>query len=356
MTDQKKYKALRGEILDYINKMGLKENEKLPTVREIIHTSKYSYTTVNRTLQEMEKEGLITRIQGKGIFVSKVDKSVKDPKQIALILPKDFAHHKILLNILTGVREEVEKHRFSMIISISNMSHEREKTIIDRLIRNHIAGLIIFLEDNYLRDYSHIVELRNRNYPFVLVDRPIPDLATDFVGINNENGMLKVCSYLRYNRHCDSIVFIASNDPSVAAETSNEKYRGYQHAMQVLYGNTGNPSLQLIEFIDNLPTLSSQYGRLGVCLNHDTMYLELQQRLQQQNLTLPDNIILFGYDNSFSTPPFPTVEQFNDEVGRRAAQLLFQKFEHPETPAVQIRLEPRLVLPDAQGNYHIESF
>ena len=67
-----------------------------PTVRDIIKNLGYSYATVNRTLIEMEQEGLITKRQGKGVFV---DRSVPQVsvKEVSLIIPKGFSSHKIFL-------------------------------------------------------------------------------------------------------------------------------------------------------------------------------------------------------------------------------------------------------------------
>jgi GntR family transcriptional regulator, arabinose operon transcriptional repressor len=355
MSTNKKYESLRAEILDYIISHNLKHGDKLPTVREIIKTSLYSYTTVNRTLQELENEGLITKTQGKGIFVNRADEQVTNARQIALIMPKDFTAHKILLDILTGVRQVVEEHQYGLLISISNMSHEKEKITINRLIHNNVAGLIIFLEDNYLKDYSHIVELKENNYPFVLVDRHIPDLNTDYVGINNEHGMYKVCSYLKYSRFCDRIIFIASNDASIAAASSNEKVVGYSKAVKTLYGLDTTRVYTLVDFVDELERLAASTRNLGVCLNHDTMIADLNALLEKSGKSIPSNLHLFGYNNSYQNPPFPTVEQFNDEVGRKAAQILIDKFKNPHQAPQQILIEPKLVLPSDTGTYFIES-
>jgi GntR family transcriptional regulator, arabinose operon transcriptional repressor len=355
MSSNKKYENLRAEILDYIKDHNLKHGDKLPTVREIIKTSLYSYTTVNRTLQELENEGLITKTQGKGIFVNRIDEQVSNARQIALIVPKDFSAHKILLDILTGVRQVVEEHQYGLLISISNMSHEKEKITINRLIHNNVAGLIIFLEDNYLKDYSHIVDLKKKNYPFVLVDRHIPDLNTDYVGINNEHGMFNVCSYLKYNRFCDRIIFIASNDASIAAASSNEKIDGYTKAVKTLYGSDSSKVYTLANFVDEIDEIAAANHNVGVCLNHDTMIVDLNLRLESAHKELPSNLHLFGYNNSYQNPLFPTVEQFNDEVGRKAAQILFQKFANPDQTPQQILIEPKLVLPAESGIYYVES-
>ena len=185
----------------------------------------------------------------------------------------------------------------------------------------------------------------------MLIDRLIPELETDYVGVDNEGAMLRICSYLKYSRNCSTILFVPSNDSSVLASSSDEKREGFQKAMRLLYGDEQGTVLQLDEFVATVMTLSQLAPQIGVCLNHDTMIPDLFRKLSEAGVTLPQNIHIFGYNNSYEHPYFPTVEQFNDQVGRRAAELLIAKMKNPAAPPVHVRVTPRLVLPDGRGGY-----
>lgn len=351
--NKKKYEQLRDELLDYIKKNNLKHNDQLPTVRELIKNIGFSYATVHRTLIEMEKEGLITKRQGKGLFVNMVEPHGTN-KQVALIVPKDFSDHKIFIDILTGIRIVLEKNNIGLLVSISNMSHEKEKETIQRLILNRVGGIILFLEDNYMSDYSHIVELKDRAFPFVLVDRYIPGLETDYVVINNKDTMLKICSYLKYNRRCDNILFVPPPDNSIVVSSSHEKILGYKSAMQMLYGYPEGEVIQFDELLTRLNELSSAYANLGICMNHDSLIVDFQKKYLEQNGKLPENCHFFGYNNSFDAPLFPTVEQFNEKVGAKAAEILVEKLKNPSAPPAQVRIEAKLVLPNKDGGFYLE--
>ncbi len=351
--NKKKYELLRDELLDYIKKNNLKHNDQLPTVRELIKNIGYSYATVHRTLIEMEKEGLITKRQGKGLFVNMAPPQ-GNVKQVALIIPKDFSDHKIFIDLLTGVRVVLEKANISLLVSISNMSHEKEKETINRLIASRVNGIIIFLEDNYMSDYSHILELKERKYPFVLVDRYIADADTDYVVINNKDAMLKVCSYLKYNRRCDHILFVPDPESSTVVSSTTDKINGYKSAMNVLYGSEEGEIVQFKDLLENLDEYSKSYKNLGICMNHDSLIIEFRYMLDELNKTIPENCHFFGYNNSFDKPLYPTVEQFNERVGAKAAEVLLEKMKNPSLPPVQLKIEPKLVLPNGSGGYYIE--
>lgn len=353
MNNLKKYEALREKLISYIKENNLKRNDRLLSVRDIIHKMGYSYTTVNRTLIEMEKDGLITKRQGKGIFVNQID-SVRTNTQVALVIPRDFHHYKIFMGILFGVKEVLEKQGIGLLISISNMSHEKEKESICNLLQNHVNGLIIFLEDHYQKDYSHIVELKEKNVPFVLVDRYIPELETDFVVVNNEEGMLKVCAYLKYNRFCEEVIYVYPDVQSLEISSTAEKIKGYHKAMNIFYGQGKAQVISFDEFLTRLDTLSEINYPVGVCFNHDEMLLDLNNYLIKEKKQLPNNLHIFGYANSFEKPLYPTVEQFNGLVGKKAAEILLRRIKNPDKPVEKVWIEPKLILPDEDENFHIE--
>jgi len=71
MLDEEKlpaYYRLEKTLKEKISKM--KPNEKLPSERELIATYGVSRTTVRKALEDLEREGLIKKIPGKGTFVS----------------------------------------------------------------------------------------------------------------------------------------------------------------------------------------------------------------------------------------------------------------------------------------------
>lgn len=64
------YYQLMDIILNKIEHGELAENDQLPSERELCDAYKVSRTTVRQTMQELEKEGYIYKIHGKGTFVS----------------------------------------------------------------------------------------------------------------------------------------------------------------------------------------------------------------------------------------------------------------------------------------------
>lgn len=352
--NKKKFEILTERIIQHIKENKLEPNDRLPTLREMIDEWNFSYATVHRTLIEMENMGLISRHQGKGLFVNRVDVD-STYKQVALVIPSLYSEYKIFIDILAGVKAVLEKKKISLMVSISNMSHEKEKVTIERLMSRHIDGMIIFLENNYRQDYSHIVRLKESNFPFVLIDRFIPELDTDFVVVDNRIGMLKICSYLRHDRKCNKVIFVKDLEAPTNVSSSEEKLAGFKEASKIFFGQDGGEVVTLEQLLSKLDQLKDTRDTFGICLNHDEMIPVLLDRLQNLGKSVPPNCNLFGYNNSFETPIYPTVEQFNQVVGMKAAEILIERMENPNAKPSHARIEPKLIIPDSNGNFYMEN-
>ena len=64
------YYQLMDIIIEKIEKGELAENDQIPSERELCESYRVSRTTVRQTMQELEKEGYIYKVHGKGTFVS----------------------------------------------------------------------------------------------------------------------------------------------------------------------------------------------------------------------------------------------------------------------------------------------
>lgn len=342
--NEKKYLLLKNEIIDYIEKKKLKQNDKLPTVREIIKNYSVSYATVNRTLIELENEGIITKHQGKGLYVN-LTKSDKT-KCVGLIIPSPVNEYKIFMNILNGIKSVLEKSNINLLISISNMSHQLESENISQMVNRQIDGLIIFLEDYYRKNYDHVANLKKNNYPFVLIDRYIPELDTDYVIVNNKDALYRICSYLKNKKNCEKIFFVPDHSTSKEITATEEKIAGYTEAMKMLYNAEQAAVLEMNDLLERVNDFSSAYSNFGVSFNHDGLALEFIKALKDRNIELPSNCHIFGYNNSHEPLQFPTVEQFNDEVGKKAAELLIERIANPFIETRKIKMDAKLILPE----------
>ena len=67
------YEQIERQIKEMIISGKLKEDEMLPSIRALAADSKISVITVKRAYEDLEKEGMIYSVQGKGFYVDNPD-------------------------------------------------------------------------------------------------------------------------------------------------------------------------------------------------------------------------------------------------------------------------------------------
>ena len=75
------YEQIERQIKDMIVSGVLKEGEMLPSIRSLAADSKISVITVKRAYEDLEQEGMIYSVQGKGFYVDNPDLQYMKEKQ-----------------------------------------------------------------------------------------------------------------------------------------------------------------------------------------------------------------------------------------------------------------------------------
>ena len=107
------YEQIKIAIKQAIFSNELKEEDMLPSVRNMANDLKISFLTVKRAYDELEQEGYVKTVQGKGSFVA--------PKNLELIKEeklKEIQDHieKIYdISKVSNISEEEIKELFKMI-------------------------------------------------------------------------------------------------------------------------------------------------------------------------------------------------------------------------------------------------
>lgn len=102
------YEQIKNQIINQIMSDELIEGDSIPSIRSLASDIKISVMTIKKAYDELEKEGYIKSVQGKGTFVA--------PKNTELV--KEQAN------------KEIEKH-ISEIIDIADRFNINKKEILN---------------------------------------------------------------------------------------------------------------------------------------------------------------------------------------------------------------------------------
>ncbi|OXB95049.1 MULTISPECIES: GntR family transcriptional regulator [Parageobacillus] len=87
-SDEPIYQQIVKQIKNLIIKGELSENEMLPSIRTLAKELQISVITTKRAYQELENEGYIVTVQGKGTFVAAQNKELLKENQLKMIEEK----------------------------------------------------------------------------------------------------------------------------------------------------------------------------------------------------------------------------------------------------------------------------
>jgi len=82
------YEQIKSEIKRQIVKGDLSDGEALPSIRKLALDLQVSVITTKRAYDDLEKEGLITSVAGKGTFISAKNKGFLREKKMTLVEAK----------------------------------------------------------------------------------------------------------------------------------------------------------------------------------------------------------------------------------------------------------------------------
>lgn len=102
------YEQIKNQIINQIMSEELKEGDSIPSIRVLANDIKISVMTIKKAYDELENEGYIQSVQGKGTFVAQKNTE----------LAKERAN------------KDIEEH-ISKIIEISNKFNISKEEILD---------------------------------------------------------------------------------------------------------------------------------------------------------------------------------------------------------------------------------
>ena len=107
------YEQIKNAIKDAIISNELKEEEMLPSVRNLANDLKISFLTVKKAYDELEAEGFIKTVQGKGSFVA--PKNLEIIKEEKLKEVQDHIEKIYNISKIANISEDEIKELFNII-------------------------------------------------------------------------------------------------------------------------------------------------------------------------------------------------------------------------------------------------
>jgi len=341
---------------------------RMPSETALQRQLNISRSTIRQALSNAEAEGLITRVPGKGTFVSATTLIRRSSHLIGYVT--DDCCSRMQSRVLMGVQDIAAAHGYRVLFGHSNASVESEDLFLDQLVfEDQVAGVLIW---PVMRDgpSGRLHELAGQGtVPVVVVDRSIDGLSCDFVTSENYLGARSAVQHLLELGH-RKIAFLSR--PILFLSTITERLRGYQDAMRsagveplepMLAGHAreelGTRSVlrdggtALVQDIDTIAGhLNSVERPSAIFAANDIMAIQAMKVARMLGLRVPQDLSIVGFDDdvfftSLLDVSLTTVAQDAQRMGHRAAELLIERIQGYDGAAREERLPVVLKVRDS---------
>ncbi len=264
-----------------------------------------------------------------------------EDRSIGLII-KDI-NYPFYTSIAKGAEEYAYGKGYSIIITSSENDHEREKKFTHLFSTKDIKGAIIAPIVEGDAEIEHLFKLKMINYPFVLLE-DVRGIQANVVAIDNLRAIKKAVKYLIKNGH-SKIVHFAGPPQSSHTQERIEGFRDafsespliFKREMVISIGSRYQESYANTE--DYLKNLKPEdYPTAIVCFN-DQQALAVMTALRDRGIRIPEDISIVGNDDIYYAGTYPisltTIRAPQEEIGRKAAEILIRNIEAPSLLAVE---------------------
>jgi len=271
-----------------------------------------------------------------------------------LVLPDLM--HSFFAEVAIAVARKLDPLGYQVVISNTEEDAAIEQRHVEVLIARKVDGLIIASAQHsgasaqHRRQAALFKALDRSGIPYILIDRMIPGVAADYVGVKDDDLGALATEHL-IAQGCRKIAHIRG--PAVS--TGRGRLQGYRRALTragmkirpeyIVVGQHGDSG----GYHAMLRLLQTSPRPDGVFCYNDPVAAGAIKAVLEAGLKVPEEIAIIGAGNVHYSDllriPLSTVDQSSSTIGERAAELLSESINAKKRPRPRhILIPPRLVV------------
>jgi LacI family kdg operon repressor len=309
------------------------------TMADVAKAAGVSKSTVSQFLNkrfeymsEKTKQKIEEAINVLGYQPNYIARSLKQKRTSMVGIIVANIMHYFSTEVSRAIEDFCNEHDLHAILCNADDDPEKEKKYIEMLRAKQVDGLIIFPSGQNNNLYQSMIR---QDYPVVFVDRKVDNLEAFSIVTDNEESTYKAIQSFVAKGH-KTIAFAVQ---PLTVSTRKARFEGYKKAMMDA-GLEINPDYviesAITEMKGKLDKLFSMEERpTAIFAGNDRVFLEVMTSLKDNRLKIGQDIELVVFDNVpfadlLETSPISFIVQPASEMGRKAAELLFEQINKVE--------------------------
>jgi LacI family transcriptional regulator len=329
------------------------------TIRQVADLAGVSTATVSRVINErgdvaeQTREAVMRVVREHGYSTNRTARALSAGHTGLIGVTLPVLHHSYFSVILAGAGEALYEHDMRMVLCPTHHEHDREVSLLERLMRGTTDGAILILPEE---SSEELAALHSDGYRFVIVDphRSVDEMVPT-VSAAHSSGASEATEHLLALGH-QRIAAITGPRGWIATE---ERLRGYRGALAAV-GIMPAPQLEAESdwhtsggYVAASRLLDADEPPTAIFAFNDMLAIGALQAAREHGLRVPEDLSIVGFDDTFEasivTPPLTTVRQPLAEMGRMAVALLVRLLHNQRIEALHIELETKLAVRESTG-------
>lgn len=333
------------------------------TLKDIAAALGLSVNTVSRALagkdavSEQTRASIQAEADRLGYVPNAMARSLVVGSAMALGLVITNPSNPFYATLISAVEQAGRTHGYSLVLMVSEESVDDEQRATEALLRWGVDGAIVVPVQEGV---EHLRRLRTSGVPLVLVNRDLPELEADFVGIDYAGGAYRAARHLLSTGA--TRVHLLEEDLAVSSVA--DRISGFQRALAergidddtiVRVPTRRRQSRALPWEPEDAYHLAQRLNReiepgAAIMVGSDYFALGVYRALTEAARSIPEQAAVMGFgDHPFAaylTPPLSSVRLPAAEIGTRAVSLLLRRMHSRATTGSpeKVRLQPELIV------------
>ena len=293
-------------------------------------------------------EKVLKFVEEKGYKPNQLAQSLSTGKTKMICLIVEKISDYFFSHIAFHLEELAYKNGYKIIYCSTENDPHKTKQLISLLRARYVDGYIITPPKGI---ETEIKALINDNLPVVLFDRYFPNIATDYVGLDNYKGTYDAVELLvKTSAKKIALITLASDQTQMVERQSGYLSAVNKHNLKTLIfkvpfeNSTETTIKQTIQFLTDHPELDA--------IIFATNYLALSgiKAIYEMGLIIPNDISIIAFDDhdvfNIYNPTITAISQPLDEIAKQLFKTLLDKLENRVyiKDHINVIIEPELII------------
>jgi len=331
--------------------------KKKTSITDIAKQLNISITTVSFILNGKAEEKRISKTLSEKVLKlveelnykpNQLAKSLRTGKTNLIGLIVEDIANTFFANIARLIEEVAYEKGYRIIYCSTENDPNKTKELIGMFRERYVDGYIITPSAGITDDINQLIKDK---LPFVLVDRYLPGIATNYVGIDNFGSSYNAARHL-LSQGFQKIAFVTIESEQTQMQ---ERLEGYEKAMLL---NSKEKLIKKVLFTDKSDLMVEHIASF-LLANEDidaiifaTNYLGIAglEAIKKLNLKIPNDIGVVAFDDHdlfrLFSPTITSIRQPVEEIAEHVLKLLLKNLDSTGKPKKleSIILSPTLII------------